>query len=74
MLVGQGCKVPLITPRIRIYFVTPEILVGFWPLEHVATMTMPKAPMHENYRPIFRKNDVRLSWEILAMEAERAAD
>ena len=49
-------------------FLTPEILPGRRPLEQVAVVAMPEAAIHQNDRPVARKDEIRFPRQVLCMQ------
>lgn len=59
----------LIARDVRADFPPPEFLTGFWPLEQVASMAVPKATVDENQRLSGRKNHIWSAGQALVMKS-----
>ncbi len=60
-----------ITLNISLKFTRPEICTAFRGIgKRAVFMPVPITSMYENYCPIFRQNNIRVSWEISSMKSE----
>lgn len=66
----QGILVPGISGDVLVKFALPEFRAGTGDSRKAtAGMPMPEAAMHENAEAIARKHQIRLSWEVLLVQA-----
>lgn len=56
-------------------FIAPEFRTGRGHLgDGAAFVMMPEAPMHEDYRPVPREDDVGATWQVAAVQAEPVSE
>ena len=66
----QGLVVALVYFLVAVDFGFPELGPGRRPFKQVAVVAVPEAAVRLNYRPVLRKNQIRLAGQILHMQPE----
>ena len=66
---------PFVPRNISAAFVAPEFRPRFGnDISPSAVVAMPEAAMHEDYRAVFRQNNVRLAGQVLSMKPVSVAE